>query len=208
MQGGNVVKTVGTRNETRLEVLLLLLMGIVILLMVAVVGLFLRMNKLKLAVLGALAPSQTEPPGQDMSLEIGEPAPHFTLLDTEGSTVSLRDFEVGRTLLAFSSAQCPVCTEMYSHLKAFSESQKDMPTVMISLGSSEENQQLAQVQGFAFPVLPVLTWDDPVIQDYRMPGTPFFYVIDEGGIIIGAGFASTLQQLEVLVSGAAYEERR
>jgi len=203
-----VAETADTRKETRLEVLLLLLMGIVILLMVAIIGLFLRMNKLELAVLGTLASSQTERPGQEMGLEIGELSPDFTLLDTEGSTVSLRDFEGRRILLAFSSTQCPACTKMYLHLKTFSESQQDVQTLMISLGPANENQQLAQAQGFSFPVLPVLTWDDPVIQDYRVPGTPFFYLIDDETVIVGAGFAGTLQQLEVLVNGVGYEERR
>jgi len=174
-----MAETADTRREIRLEVLLLLLMGIVILLMVAIIGLFLRMNKLELAVLGTLASSQTERPGQEMGLEIGELSPDFTLLDTEGSTVSLRDFEGRRILLAFSSTQCPACIRMYPHLKTFSESQQDMQTLMISLGPANENQQLAQVQGFSFPVLPVLTRDAPVIQDYRVPGTPFFYVIDD-----------------------------
>lgn len=36
-------------------------------------------------------------------------------------------------------------------------------------------------------------------RDYRLPGVPFFYVIDEEGIVANGGFANTLRQLEALV---------
>jgi methylamine dehydrogenase accessory protein MauD len=110
--------------------------------------------------------------------------------------VSLDDFAGQRVLLAFSSTHCPACKEMYLHLKAFSEDREDVQVVMISLGSAEENRQLREKQGFGFPVL---TWDDKVAQDYEVPGTPFFYVIDGEGVITSKGFANTLEQLKQLV---------
>jgi hypothetical protein len=70
---------------------------------------------------------------------------------------------------------------------------------MISHGSAEENRQLVQEQSFAFPVLPVSGWDDEVMVGYRVPGVPFFYVIDGEGVIVNKGFANTLEQLKQLV---------
>jgi methylamine dehydrogenase accessory protein MauD len=171
-------------------------MGIVILLMIAIIGLFIRMNQLQSQVLAALAPLRIEVAGQEMGLEIGTEAPDFTLPDTAGRMVSLDDFAGRRVLLAFSSPRCPACREMYPHLKAFSEDREDVQVVMISLGSAEENRQLREKQGFGFPVL---TWDDKVAQDYEVPGTPFFYVIDGEGVITSKGFANTLEQLKQLV---------
>jgi uncharacterized protein YneF (UPF0154 family) len=97
-------------NEVKTNVLLLMLMGIVILLMVAIIGLFIRMNQLQGHVLATLAPLQSEAIGQEMGLEIGTEAPDFTLPDTAGRMVSLGDFARQRVLLAFSSARCPACT--------------------------------------------------------------------------------------------------
>jgi methylamine dehydrogenase accessory protein MauD len=189
-------------DESKLPtILLLMLMGIVILLMVAIIGLFLRMNQLQREILTALAPLQAGAMEQEMGLEIGTQAPDFTLPDTSGSMVSLDDFAGQKVLLAFSSTHCSACTEMYPHLKAFSESQENVQVVMISQGSAEENQQLAQLQGFVFPVLPVSGWDDEVMLDYQVPGTPFFYVVDEEGVIANAGFANMLRQVEALVEG-------
>jgi methylamine dehydrogenase accessory protein MauD len=198
-----VAETGDTQKEPRLEVLLLMLMGIVILLMVAIVGLFLRMNQLQREVVAALAPLRIEATGQETAqettLKIGTPAPAFTLPDVMNQTVRLSDFAGQRVLLVFFSTRCPACAELSPNLKLFSESREDVRVVMISLGSSEEKRQLIEEQGFGFPVL---TWDDAVARDYKVPGTPFFYVIDGEGVIVNKGFANSLKQLEELVEAS------
>ncbi|MEA3339203.1 MAG: redoxin domain-containing protein, partial [Chloroflexota bacterium] len=180
------------------HVLLLMLMGVVILLMVAIVGLFVRMNQLQCEVLAALEPLQTMRGPQ--GLEIGTEAPAFTLPDTTGQMVALGDFAGQKVLLVFSSMKCPACAEVWPHLKTFGERVGDVQVVMISHGTVEENRQLMEDQGFDFPILPILTWDDGVFKDYQVPGTPFFYVIDGEGVIAKAGFAGTLEQLEALAA--------
>lgn len=182
-------------SESRTQVLLLMLMGVVILLMVAIVGLFVRMNQLQQEVLAALKPVQTTRRAQ--GLEIGTQVPDFTLPDVEGRMVSFTDFAGQKVLLTLSSIRCPHCTEMYPHLKAFSEEANEIQVVMISRGSPEENHQLVEEQGFAFPVL---TWDDQVAQGYQVPGTPFFYVIDGEGTVTNKRSAKTQEQLEALVA--------
>lgn len=189
-------------TKSKIDVLLLMLMTIVILLMAAIVGLFLRMNQLQHALLGALASSQMGAP-EERGLEIGTQAPDFALPDVNGATVSLADFAGQRVLLAFSSTHCSACTKMYPHLRAFSEDREDVLVVMISQGSAEENRQLVEEQGFAFPVLPASGWDDAVMVDYRAPGTPFFYVVDGEGTIANADFANTQRQLKALVEGSS-----
>ena len=182
-------------NETRTQVLLLTLMGAVILLMIAILGLFVRMNQLQREVLEALEPLQAMRGPQ--GLEIGTEAPAFTLSDTRGQMISLGDFVGQRVLLVFSSTQCPACIEMYPHLRAFSEREEDVQVVMISRGPVEENRQLVEEQDLDFPVL---AWNDAVARDYQVPGTPFFSVIDGDGVIANAGFAGTLEQLEALAA--------
>jgi methylamine dehydrogenase accessory protein MauD len=181
-------------TQPKTETLLLMLMGVVILLMLANLGLFLRMNQLQREVLAALQPLQAM--GRPQGLEIGTEAPAFTLLDTMGQTISLGNFAGQKVLLVFSSVQCPACIEMYPHLRAFSERRENVQVVMISRGSAEENRQLVEEQGFDFPIL---IWDDAVARDYQVPGVPFFYVIDGEGIIVNKGFANRLEQLKQLV---------
>lgn len=71
---------------------------------------------------------------------------------------------------------------------------------MVSRGSAEENRRMAEGQGFDFPVL---VWDDAVAREYAVPGMPFFYVLDEEGVIVNKGFGNTQGQLEALVQGGA-----
>ncbi len=180
-------------NETKTNVLLLMLMGIVILLMVTIIGLFIRMNQLQNNVVAALEflGAVSEPPG----LEKGTKAPEFSLPDVRGQTVTLGDFAGQGVLLVFSSTRCPACAELSPNLKTFSEEMDEMQVVMISRGSVEENQQLVEEQGFGFPVL---IWDDGVARDYKVPGTPFLYVINESGVVVSRGFANSLGQLKKL----------
>jgi len=95
---------------SRTEVLLLLLTGIVLLLMVAIIGLFLRMNQLQREVLAALEPLRpAQPPA---GLSPGTQAPAFTLPDLSGQSVSLEALAGRRVLLAFASPRCPACREV------------------------------------------------------------------------------------------------
>ena len=184
-------------TQSRTDTLLLMLMGVVVLLMIANIGLFLRMNQLQQEVLAALQPLQamsSRPEG----LEIGTKAPQFTLPDTEGRMVSLEDFAGREVLLLFSSIQCSACAEMYPYLGVFSQRHPDVAVLMLSRGSAEENQSLVEAQGYAFPIL---AWDNAVARDYQIPGVPFCYVIDGEGMIANAGFANTLEQLEALAVG-------
>lgn len=184
-------------TQSRTEMLLLMVMAIVILLMVAVAGLFFRMTQLQDEVLAALEPFQVMrgPEG----LETGTQAPAFTLTNTEGQKISLTDLMTQRILLSFSSTHCPACAEMYPHLEALSEGRQEISVVMVSRGTAEENRRLVEEQDFDFPVL---TWEDAVANEYQVPGTPFFYMIDKHGIIVNKGFANSLQQLEELTKGS------
>ncbi|MDY7080336.1 MAG: TlpA family protein disulfide reductase [Chloroflexota bacterium] len=188
-------------NESRTQMLLLMLMGVVILLMVAIVGLFIRTNQLQREVLAALEPFQAMRGPQ--GLDIGTQSPAFSLPDATGQMVSLGDFAGQRVLLVFSSTECPACAEAWPHLKTFSQREGDVQVVMISRGSAEENRQLVAEQGFGFPVL---MWEDAVAGEYAVPGTPFFYVIDGDGVIAKASFAGTLEQLEALVAATGRGE--
>ncbi len=209
-----MIETTNTRHEARLETLLMMLMGIVILLMVAIVGLFVRMNQVQKAVLEAAAPLKAVAQAQaelfDQSagsqlpkgLEIGTLAPAFTLTDTLGVPVSLANFAGQNVLLAFSSTHCQACSEMYPELGKFVAGEKDVQVLMISIGTDQEAQQMVQVQGFVFPVLPISDWNHKTITDYQVEGVPLFFVINEQGIIVNADFVHTQEQIRALAEKA------
>ena len=173
-----------------------MLMVTIILLMIAIAGLFLRMNQLQGQVLAALSSGPVGAAPEDLGLPAGTAAPDFTLPDLAGEPVSLKDFTGKPVLLVFSSTTCPACEKMYSNLKAFSAARRDLQVVMISRGTAEENQQMVAAQGFRFPMS---VWDDAVAQRYQAPSTPFFVVVDGQGVIWASGFANTQVELARLL---------
>jgi cytochrome oxidase Cu insertion factor (SCO1/SenC/PrrC family) len=109
--------------------LLTVLMIIIVLLMLAISGLFIRMNQLQALIVDGLSASQSKEP---VGLAIGSAAPEFTLVDTQGKKVSLKDFTGRKVMLGFFSISCSVCQETYPVIKAFSESRDDIQVVLIS----------------------------------------------------------------------------
>jgi len=178
-------------SKPKTDTLILMLMGVVILLMVANLILFVRMNQLQSSVIQALQPFQ-RPAG----LAVGSQAPAFNLVDTEGRTVSLREFSGQRILLVFSSTACPACQQIYPSLKEFQKAHPDIALLMISRGAPEDNQTLVRKEGLTFPVL---NGQEEVIKEYQVPAFPFFYLIDEQGSIASRGIAFSLKHLEDLL---------
>jgi methylamine dehydrogenase accessory protein MauD len=197
-------------NQSRLPtVLLLMLMGINALLMIAIIGLFVRMNQLQeqvlvqQGVLMAMGSSlQGGPLAGGTGLEVGTKAPSFSLPDANGVMVSLDDYEGQPVLLVFSSTHCTACRDMYEDVRRFSQRWEDGQIVMLSVGTAEENQEVLESEAFAFPLIPVAGWDEEAITAYQVRATPSFFVIDGEGVIANTGFASSVEQMEALVQGA------
>ena len=129
----------------------------------------------------------------DRGLPIGTQAPAFALSTVDGEPFGL---EGRRTLLAFSAVDCPYCQEMYPVLRSFQEERGMGSLALLSFGSPEENARLAKTHEFAT----VAQLDDVTARAYEIPGTPFFYVV-ENGRVIHRGFASGERDLEQLWDG-------
>jgi len=131
-------------------------------------------------------------------LETGVKAPDFTLTDTEGQMVTLKNFLGSRVLLGFTSIDCEPCKKLYSDLKGFGSS-IDIDNVyllIVSLDPADKNLQLKKDYKFDFPIL---TSHESVMMDYEVPGTPYFYLIDEKGLIINKGYINSLTDLKNFV---------
>lgn len=189
-------------EQDRAQTTFRMLIGIVILLMVANMGLFFRMNQLQGEVLKALEPIKSFLPPQP--IENGSRPPNFSLISTDGNEVSLQDFQGHRLLLIFSSVSCPVCAEIWPQLNSLDAGDSSIQFLMISKGSMEENTELKMDHEFTFPVL---NWDDTVANEYQVPGTPFAYLIDEDGVIAGSGFAGTKEDIRAILDSAVETTR-
>ncbi|WP_322508315.1 peroxiredoxin family protein [Anaerolinea sp.] len=175
-----------------------MLMGTIFLLFIAVAGLFIRVNQLQNQILVLMEYFPVDA-GQNSGLSIDTNAPDFTLPNTDGKYFSLHDFLGQKILLGFSSIDCPYCKKMYPELRSFSKKSSNLQIVLISRGTLKENQELVQEQQFNFPILTLEQGNSEIGKNFQVPGTPFFYVIDEVGKICSKGFANTEEHLEELI---------
>lgn len=127
-------------------------------------------------------------PEQSRMLELGTPAPPFSLRDTaSGRTVTLDDFAAARALLvAFLCNHCPYVKHVLDEFLAFAReySERGLAVVAISANdvetypadSPERMAQLARSRGFTFPYL----YDESqeVARAYRAACTPDFFLFD------------------------------
>ncbi|RMH00582.1 MAG: hypothetical protein D6706_03725 [Chloroflexi bacterium] len=172
MKGGFPVNNnIASSELKKTNILLMMVTGILFLLLIANVGLFLRINQIQSNIQTMMIPSQSsENVMLNQGLEIGKNAPTFTLSSTTGENVSLTDFAGQRVLLVFSWTDCIHCTNMYPHLSKFYAEESELQVIMISRGSEQETQAIAEKYDFGFPVLFA---DDAIFETYAVPGTPF-----------------------------------
>jgi len=178
-------------SKVRLEIMLAILIAITLLLLLADLGLFIRMNRLESYVRRSL-----QFPGGFMGLEVGKSAPDFSLTDVEGHELSLKDFGGQPVLLVFSAINCLACQRVYGVLKDFQTKHSDVKVLMISRGSQEDNRTLVEEEQLPFPVL---IWEDEVAKAYEISGVPFFYLINEQGRIEAKGIVGSLEALEKML---------
>jgi peroxiredoxin len=120
-------------------------------------------------------------------LPLGTQAPDFSLVNVDGRTVSLADFEGKSALLViFMCNHCPYVKHLADQLAAFTSeyiakgvgvvgiSSNDVPNYPAD--SPEQMVAEAEARGYQFPYLYDETQD--VAKAYRAACTPDFYVFD------------------------------
>lgn len=114
---------------------------------------------------------------------LGKPAPEFTLLNTDGSAVSLSDFRGNVVLINFWATWCTPCRKEFPELvKTYADGSGDV--VVIGVNMQENRDQVrafADEYGADFPIL-----IDPkaeVADAYRVLGLPSTYFVDQQGVL-------------------------
>lgn len=82
-------------------------------------------------------------------------------------------------------------------LNQFHKNYPNQKIVMISRGSIEDSSMMANKQGFDFQILQS---DEKTEQSYKIPGTPYLYLVSKEKVINFAGFSNDLSQIESTIS--------
>ncbi len=125
----------------------------------------------------------------------GEPAPAFTLTDSNGTVHSLADFAGKTVILEWTNKDCPFVKKFYSegHMQAWQETYTAMDDVVwLTICSSAPGKQghltangwnsEIEKQGINSTAV-LLDEDGTVGQAYAAKTTPHIYVIDGQGVL-------------------------
>ncbi len=178
---------------------------VLVLLLVLVAGL-LRSNaeilrRLGPAGDGADIPQPESRAPRDTAADIQ--APPLTGTTLEGDAVSLAfDAPGAPTLLAFLTSGCSTCAGFWATLTE-PRLPTGVQTLIVTRGTDRERPaKLRELAPAAIPVvMSAQAW-----ADYRVPGAPYFVLVDGG--IRGEGVATTWTALASLVSDAVADERK
>jgi len=140
------------------------------------------------------------PPAADAEpARVGEPAPDFTLVDTEGAKHHLRDYtEAGKVVvLEWFNPDCPFVRKHHEKNKTMATTyaayaEKDVVWLAINSGGAgkqghglDRNRKAREDYGIVYPVL--LDEDGAVGQLYGAKTTPHMFVITKSGELVYAG---------------------
>ncbi len=137
-----------------------------------------------------LAASATAMAGEGKSVKIGDPAPNFTLTDTDGKKRSLSEYMGKIVVLEWTNTDCPVVQRCYKkniiqetvgHVKKL-----DKDVVWLAINSTnytnnEQNATWIKRYDLSYPIL--LDIDGTVGHAYDARRTPHMFVIDRKGVL-------------------------
>jgi len=123
---------------------------------------------------------------QSHRIEIGKPAPDFTLTDINGEDITLSNLKGKKVLLNFWATWCPYCVEEMPDLnKIYNENKDELVVVGVDVGEDIQIvNKFLRDNGVDYPI--VLDTNGRVALKYNANiSLPTSYIIDEEGIIKG-----------------------
>lgn len=121
-------------------------------------------------------------------LELGSPAPDFSLVNVDGRTVSLSDFDGAPALLVmFICNHCPFVKHIADELARLTDEYQQRGVAVAAINSNDASHypddspermvQEVEARGYSFPYL--YDEDQSVAQAYRAACTPDFFLFDK-----------------------------
>lgn len=135
---------------------------------------------------------------------VGQPAPAFTLTDTNGTSHNLADFKGKTVVLEWINHECPFVVKHYKEgaMQALQKEFTAKGVVWLSICSSAPGKQghmsaadwnkTTQEKGAA-PTAVLLDEDGKVGRLYEAKTTPHMYIINPEGILVYAGAIDSIK---------------
>jgi peroxiredoxin len=136
--------------------------------------------------------------------QVGQPAPAFTLTDTQGKSHNLADFKGKTVVLEWINHECPFVVKHYSGgaMQALQKDATGKGVVWLSVCSSAPGKQghmspeawnKATADKGAAPTAVLLDEDGKVGKAYQAKTTPHMFVINPEGVLVYAGAIDSIK---------------
>ena len=132
----------------------------------------------------AEAAAETEPAAEEEKVK----APDFTMIDNDGNSVKLSDFEGKPIVLNFWASWCPPCKEEMPYFdKMYGEIGEEIQFVMVSLADGmretiENGKAYIAENGYTFPVYFDVTNESSLL--YGIRSIPMTIFLDAEGCLV------------------------
>lgn len=117
-------------------------------------------------------------------IEVGQPAPNFTLENLDGEEVSLEDYKGKIVMLNFWATWCKFCVTEMPDMNKLQEENDDL--VILAVNVKEEKSKVKDYideGGYGFEV--VLDYEGKISETYLVSAFPTSYFVDREGILLG-----------------------
>ena len=137
----------------------------------------------------------------NVGLDIGEPAPVFSVEDLANRKVTLGTERNKRTLLFFLSTGCSICTSLLPHLKRLIRHEGDTLEIkLVAFGTTPENAKKYAVEHSLLDTnMPLIVSDDLALQ-YKVTLAPYGIVVNQSGIVRAKGVINSRFDIESLLN--------
>jgi len=176
---------------------------------------------LNLVMLLALVRRTNTRPQSQSTLSPGQKAPKFAAQTLGGKTVTLADYAGRSVVFLFVMPSCGPCRAAlprYQRLQS-QAARSGVEIVLISLADAHSTKIFVDELHIELPILVAATERNPLADDYQVPGTPAYYLIDAQGIVQSSGYPSfdyggwkslteSWGKVDISIAGTVTEERR
>lgn len=139
-------------------------------------------------------------------IDVGKPAPDFTLKDLDGKEVSLSDYRGKIVLINFWATWCKFCDIEMPDLNQLDKDNDDVVVLAVDVMEDEAKvKKYIEKGGYDFKV--VLDTKGEIARKYLVSSFPTTYAVDkEGNLVSGAPGMMTKEQMERIVESVRESE--
>ncbi len=131
-------------------------------------------------------------------LEVGTPAPEFSLADANGAFVTQNTSDKANTLLVFSNKNCHYCEAFYPVLDSFANGNPEVSVLVLQGESNQEmNKTFLDTTGYNFKML---VSNDSILDAYKIDGTPTCVYLDSNSKVLTTFSAASLDEIRYAIA--------